>query len=99
MAKLKKSEAFTVEREKEIQQVSRSCMCTIINDICWLYAVFLMNLQVFVFIGCGICKRTCSDYEGFIGTSHRPGQHIPSFYKELIPFFILYLLKIDVLYI
>jgi len=32
MAKLKKSEAFTVEREKEIQQVSKSCICTVINN-------------------------------------------------------------------
>jgi syntaxin 16 len=32
MAKLKKSEAFTVEREKEIQQVRKSCICTVIHD-------------------------------------------------------------------
>ena len=81
MAKLKKSEAFTIEREKEIPQVSKS----------WIYALLLMTCLTlcgvidglrtssFAFIGCGICERACSDYEGFISTSHRPGQQIPSF--------------------
>lgn len=51
MAKLKKSEAFTVEREKEIQQVSRSCICTVINDT-FNAVVFSVDSQVFVVTGC-----------------------------------------------
>jgi len=46
MAKLKKSEAFTVEREKEIQQVSKSCICTVINDT-FNFVVFSIDSQSF----------------------------------------------------
>ena len=76
MAKLKKSEAFTVEREKEIQQVSKICICNVILTLCCL----LMDSQFLscAFLGCRICERACSDYEGFISTSHRPGQQILS---------------------
>lgn len=65
--------------------------------------MFLMDLKLsllFAFIGCGICERACSDYEGFISTSHRPGQQIPSF-CELTTFFIAthLFLTIDVLHL
>lgn len=44
MAKLKKSEAFTVEREKEIQQVSKSCIYAL---LLMTYFVFQMDLEPF----------------------------------------------------
>jgi len=72
MAKLKRSETFTVEREKEIQQVSKSCIDETNDLFCVLDG--LRAFSLFSLVGCGICERACSDHEGFISTSHRPGQ-------------------------
>ena len=75
MAKLKKSEALTVEREREIQQVGKSILLTFVDVVpCSSPAYKLYILNIFLLlIGCRICKWACSNYEGFIGPSHRPG--------------------------
>ncbi len=84
MAKLKKSEAVTAEREKEIQQASEISLCTIIKIsftltfsyfLIWLKLFFFSTLSKYACVGCGICKWACSDYEGFVSTRDRPRYH------------------------
>ena len=75
MSKIKKSEAISVEREKEIQQVS----------VLQLFVLFIVNFFIHIqsqalslspsvsYTGCWIRKRAGPDNEGSFCTCDRPG--------------------------
>lgn len=83
MAKLKKSEAFTVEREREIQQASEDLSTTSFYSHLSLICFFLKE-SVSISKGCRICKWACSDYEGSVGTCYRPGSKMSFLYQLFI---------------
>lgn len=70
MAKLKKSEQITAEREREIKQVTGHAL-TVTE---WMLNFKCPFNQLSSFdVGCGIGERACPDHEGPLSPCYRSG--------------------------
>lgn len=76
MARLKKSEAFTAEREREIQQASESSFLIPFGFSHFPSAHFYWQISLSLLVGCWIGQWSCANHEGSFSPRDWPGSRI-----------------------